>query len=213
MQNRINMSKLSTAVLMLAFLAGPQLAFADWGIGINVGGPGHHHDDHFYRWHDHPQWGLHIHFLPEGYHTYWVGGVKYYYYDGLYYTYVGGDYVLVAPPVGAYVEVIPQDFHPVIINGVTYYTDNGIYYIWTHHHGYQVVAAPVVYVQPAPVVAAQPVLTPVPTQDTFPVNVPDGKGGYVSVVIKKSPKGFVGPQGEFYAQFPSVAQLKVMYTK
>ena len=179
-------------------------------------------DHHFYRYHDHPHYGLHLHFLPDGYFTVWAGGARYYYYDGLYYTYAGGDYVLVNPPMGAYVSVIPSDFQPVIINGITYYTDSGVYYILTRHHGYQVVAAPVVYAQPQQVVVTQPVTTQFPSavvaapmaiQDTFTVNVPNNSGGYSAVVIKRSGNGYVGPQGEFYSEFPKVAQLKVMYGK
>ena len=132
------------AVLTLAILAVPQLSYADWGVGVHIGG-GYHHDDHaFYRWHDHPHWGLRINYLPAGYFTVRVGWHRYYYYDGLYYTYTGGEYVLIAPPIGAYVSVIPSDFQAVVINGRTYYTDNGIYYILTRHHGYKVVVAPVV---------------------------------------------------------------------
>ena len=159
MLGKVNVMKIFFCVLALTLFAFSRLSYADWSVGVNFGGPGYHHDDrHFYRWHDHPRYGLHIGFLPDGYFTIWAGGTRYYYYDGLYYTYAGyGDYVLVAPPVGAYVSVIPSDFQPVFINGVTYYTNNGVYYILTRHHGYQVVAAPVVYAQPAQVVVAQPV--------------------------------------------------------
>jgi len=202
MKNKI-ITKLSVGILTLAVLVLPQLSYADWGVGINFGGPGYHHDDHaFYRYHDHPHFGLHAHYLPRGYFTVWVGMHRYYYYDGLYYNYIGGDYVLVNPPIGAYVTVIPPDFQPVVINGVTYYTNNGIYYILTRHHGYKVVEAPMVYAQPAVV-----------AQDTFPINVPNNNGSYITLVIKRSGNGYVGPQGEFYAQFPSIAQLKVMYAK
>lgn len=210
MSNKKIIAGLSMGFLTMALLTFPQPSYAFWGIGVSVGG-GYHHDDHgFYRWHDHPRWGLHIHVLPAGYISVWTGGARYYYYDGLYYTYAGyGDYVLVNPPVGAYVRTIPPDFQPVIINGSTYYTDNGIYYILTRRHGYKVVVAPVVYAQPQQVV----VPAPVNAQDTFPVNIPNNSGGFTSVVIRKSGNGFVGPQGEFYAQFPSVAQLKAMYGK
>ena len=112
-----------------------KISYADWSIGIGVGD---HHDDryhddhHYYGWHDHPHYGYHMHFLPAGYYTIWVGGMKYYYYDGLYYSYVGdGDYVLVNPPIGAYVNVIPPDFQPVSINGRIYYTNDGVYYVLT----------------------------------------------------------------------------------
>ena len=194
---------------MLAILAGPQFSYADWSIGI---GAGDHYDHHSYGWHDHPHYGLHFHYLPHGYFTVWAGGVRYYYYDGLYYSYVGhGDYVLVSPPAGAFVRTIPSDFQPVIINGVTYYANNGVYYLYTPH-GYQVAAQPpVTVVQPAPVMAAPPLLN---ARDVFSLNIPNNNGvGYTTVLIKKSGNGYVGPQGEFYPEFPKVVQLKVMYGK
>jgi hypothetical protein len=228
MLNRVNVMKIVLGFLMLLLFVSPKASYAYWGVGVNFGGPGpgyHHDGGGFYRWHDHPHYGWHIHYLPAGYFTIWVGGTRYYYYDGLYYNYVGyGDYVLVNPPVGAFVSVIPPDFQPVNINGRTYYTDNGIYYILTRHHGYKVVAAPVVYEQPQQVIVTQqPVTTvittqaqapvAVDTQDAFPINIPNNSGGYTSVVIRKSGNGYVGPQGEFYSTFPSVTQLKAMYTK
>ena len=223
-----------SCLLAMILLVFPALTYADWSIGIGVGDRhddrDFRHDDHRdYRWHDHPHYGLHMHFLPAGCFTIWVGGQRYYYYDGLYYTYVGdGDYVLVDPPVGAYVAAIPPEFQPVMINGVTYYTDNGVYYVLTHHHGFKVVAAPVMYAQPEQVIVAQPqqvivaqpapaVVTAIPAaepvQDSFTVNVPNNNGGYIAVVIKRSGSGYIGPQGEFYAQFPTVVQLKAMYVK
>lgn len=212
MQRHKIVSKILMGILTLALFTAPSVSYADWGVGVSFGGPGYHHDDHqFYRWHEHPHYGLHLHFLPHGYFTVRVGWHTYYYYDGLYYNYVGGDYIIVNPPVGAYVSVIPSDFQPVIINGRTYYTDSGIYYILTRHHGYKVVAAPVVYAQPQQVVVTQPYVNG--GQDTFPVNVPNNSGGYITVVIKRSGNGYVGPQGEFYAQFPAVSQLKAMYAK
>lgn len=224
--------KISMGVILLASLVVPQLSHADWSIGIGVGDRDrhddrdfHHDDHHFYRWHEHPHYGYRMHFLPEGSFTIWVDGVRYFYYDGLYYTREGFDYVLVSPPIGAYVSAIPPDFQPVSVNGRVYYTDNGVYYVLTHH-GYKVVPAPVVYEQPEPVVVEQPqqivVTTPPPvpvstvpvdSQESFPVNIPNNSGGYTTVVLKKSGNGYVGPQGEFYATFPSVAQLKTMYVK
>jgi hypothetical protein len=68
--------------------------------------------------------------------------------------------------------------------------------------------APVV-VQPAPVVADQPSATY--SGDTVTVNVPNSNGGYTTVVLKRSGNGFVGPQGEYYDQVPTTAQLQAMY--
>ena len=51
------------------------------------------------------------------------------------------------------------------------------------------------------------------TDETFTVNIPNDKGGYTAVIIRRSGNGFVGPQGEFYSEFPRVSKLKIMYNK
>ena len=65
----------------------------------------------------------------------------------------------------------------------------------------------------APAVAVQPpaVQTSVPSDQSVSVNVPNNKGGYTAVVLKKSGSGYVGPQGEYFSEFPKVSQLQVMY--
>ncbi len=73
-----------------------------------------------------------------------------------------------------------------------------------------------VYEQPAPVVVAQPssvVPSATYSGDTVTINVPNSNGGYTAVVLKRSGNGFVGPQGEYYAQIPTTAQLQAMYGK
>jgi hypothetical protein len=59
--------------------------------------------------------------------------------------------------------------------------------------------------------------TPIPAgavgQNEFTVNIPNKNGGYTAVIIKRSGNGYVGPQGEYYPQFPKVSQLQVMYGK
>lgn len=71
--------------------------------------------------------------------------------------------------------------------------------------------------EPAPVVVAQPSAVVVPTTtysgDSVTVNVPNNSGGYSAVVLKRSGNGYVGPQGEYYDQIPSTAQLQAMYGK
>jgi len=47
--------------------------------------------------------------------------------------------------------------------------------------------------------------------DSFTVNIPNSEGSYTAIVVKKSGEGYVGPQGEYYSQFPTIAQLRVMY--
>ncbi|MEI6438410.1 MAG: DUF6515 family protein [Candidatus Omnitrophota bacterium] len=182
-------------------------------------------DRHYYRYHDRPSFGLRLTFAPprDAFIVH-VSNSRYYYYDGLYYNRLGNEYMLVPPPVGAVVAVIPSDFRPVAVNGVTYYTDNGTYYVYTRY-GYQVVPPPFTVVT-APVVIASSVPVPVVSSastalpvaavaedQSFTVNIPDKKGGYTAVVIKRSGPGFTGPQGEYYAEFPKVTQLQVMYAK
>src|SRR5208282_6711921 len=72
--------------------------------------------------------------------------------------------------------------------------------------------APVVVVQSAPVVVAQAPTTTY-SGDTVTINVPNSNGGYTAVVLKRSGNGYVGPQGEYYDQIPTTAQLQAMYGK
>ncbi len=181
----------------------------------------HNQPHHSYRYHDHPRWGMSISWLPDSFINVRLGGSRYYYYDGLYYNRFGREYVIVAPPVGAVVHSIPTDFRPVVINGVTYYEDRGTYYVYTRA-GYQVVSQPVELIQPRVVtaqaeatIATQVNALPVglEPEESFTVNIPNNQGGYTAVLLRRSAKGFVGPQGEFYSDFPKIAQLKVMYAK
>ena len=291
MSNKTNVGKISVGLIALALLALPKVSYADWRDHHE----GQREERHYYRYHDHPHSGFHVSYIPEGCFTVWAGGAGYYYYDGLYYSRIGGDYVIVAPPIGAVVSVIPPDYQPVVINGMTYYVDNGTYYVYTRH-GYQVVPAPMVaVVQPAPVVtklgisdvivlsqsgvsddvivnkiintgsvfrlstgevdalrkegvsipvidfmltgkyvSVAPIVQPAAVgpqasaipgpavvqespgnnaEDSFTINIPSDKGGYTPVTLKRSGKGFVGPQGEYYSEFPTVKQLKALYGK
>jgi hypothetical protein len=73
------------------------------------------------------------------------------------------------------------------------------------------------YEQPAPVIVEQQPAQVVPTTtysgDSVTVNVPNSNGGYTAVVLKRSGNGYVGPQGEYYDQVPTTAQLQAMYGK
>ena len=137
-----------------------------------------------------------------------IGG--YYYGDPYYY---GAPYYYSNPYYPGYVVAASSSYQPVVINGTTYYVNNGAYYIYTQY-GYQAVAAPIA--APGPVVVQSAVATSSPAAtgtDSITVNVPNDKGGYNAVVLKPSGKGYVGPQGEFYSEFPKVSQLQLMYGK
>jgi hypothetical protein len=43
------------------------------------------------------------------------------------------------------------------------------------------------------------------------VNIPNKSGGFTPVTLVKLGDGYIGPQKEFYAGHPTVAQLQVLY--
>ncbi len=140
---------LSVSILLIW----PKISYADGDDGHHAGNHGEHQ---YYHYHDRPYFGRHVdNFYPNEYYWVSVGGSRYYYDDGIYYDYVGGNYVVVRPPIGAIVATIPSDFRLVVIGGMTYYTDNGIYYVYTPT-GYLVVSPPVV--QSVPVTAVNGVV-------------------------------------------------------
>ena len=113
-----------------------------------------------------------------------------------------------------------------------YYYGSGYYYPYYYPDYYDtriivsspVVETPEIIVQPSTtVVTSAPaypttVITPVQitttdTDNEITINLPNAAGGYTSVLMKRSGKGFVGPQGEFYPEFPRVSVLKVIYGK
>lgn len=186
-------------------------------------------------------WGRpHPHFYPHGRcfdvlplaaATLIIAGTTYYYGEGVYYQRTGSQYVVIPAPVGAVVTTIPPGYQPVIIDGTTYYTINDVTYMYTPY-GFQVVPPPKPLViqtttagQVAPPVSAPvqpasisqgvgaPAASTNNAEESFAVNIPNAKGGYTPVTLKRSGNGFIGPQGEYYPEFPRIEQLKVMYAK
>jgi hypothetical protein len=168
-----------------------------------------YHRSHYYHHYPrYPYGGITVS-LPNGYINVGYGGRRYYYGSGVFYQAGIRDYVVVPAPVGAVVTVIPRDAYAVVVDGVQYHTYNGIYYK-RFAEGYKVVDPPAqVIVEPTTIAAN---VTP-KQQEEFTLNIPNNKGGYTAVSLKRSGEGFIGPQGEFYNQFPTVEQLKTMYAK
>lgn len=160
-----------------------------------------------------------------------VGGLEYWYWEGMYYRMASDRYVVVAAPVGAVVTTIPPGAQTVVVNGVPYYTINAVTYMSTPY-GYQVVPQPTIVQAPPQNIVVAPNSTAVQqvapnavaentppeasatnAPDSFTVNIPNSKGGYTPVTLKRSGNGYIGPQGEYYTQFPAIEQLKAMYAK
>jgi hypothetical protein len=187
-------------------------------------GPERHPQNCYYTPHYMPH-GKQVRELPRGYTRVHNGPFDYYYWEGMFYRLIAKDYVVVYPPVGVVVPVIPQGCQPVVVDGIAYYNINGITYMATPN-GYQVVPQPKTiviknYINGPDSVANTATQAAAGTQtgpatgegDSFTVNVPNSQGGYTAVTLKRSKDGFVGPQGEYYAEFPTVEYLKAMYVK
>jgi hypothetical protein len=176
-------------VLCLSFALSASAAYA-WG-----GGRYYHRGGRWYR--DDWFWfgagvtaltiGAYVNSLPYGYNTVMVGGVPYYYYNGNYFATGQGGYVVVAPPMA-----VPMA--PAAPSG----------YVVTEPGKVPVAAA------------AAPATTTIPgnaVNSNFEVRIPNDNGSFTLVALKQTEKGFLGPQGEFYADHPTQEQLKDRYVK
>lgn len=128
-------------------------------------------------------------------------GSRYYYRDNSWYrpSWFGFGIAVSVLTIGALISSLPPRHTTVIVEGTPYYHDDRYYYRELPEGGYVVVPAPVI-VQPQPQIL-----------ETLTVNIPNSRGGYTSVTLKRSGSGFVGPQNEYYPNFPSVEQLRTMY--
>ncbi len=193
------------AVTLWAFIPTP--AQADFSVSYSYGD--HDRNDH---WRNHGSFRhgwyrdrhhYHHHHYPRNYAVVYRGPQPYYYNELTFYSGDQDNYAVVAAPVGVVVNTIPVGYQRFIANGQAYYTYNGAYYVRAPE-GYQVVEPPA-----GATVATAPESV---TAEQVTVNVPNVQGGFTAVTIKKSGNGFVGPQGEFYNEFPKVEQLRVMYS-
>jgi hypothetical protein len=48
---------------------------------------------------------------------------------------------------------------------------------------------------------------------SFDIHISNGNGSFTLVTLQKTEKGFLGPQGEFYADHPTEDQLRARYIK
>lgn len=232
-KNKVSL-KVSILLLEAAILLGCGFEGSAWARGERQGPPGGvRGGDFFYTPHYVPH-GREFIDIPGEYMRLIIGGLEYYYWEGMFYRFNGRRYIVVQPPVGAVVTAIPQGSQPVIVDGVAYYNINGVTYMWTSA-GYQVVPQPKTIIIKNYNNVTEPVRTVTPvdnsaatnqtadqaqaktaaeqSDEVFTVNVPNSKGGYTAVTLKRSGEGFTGPQGEYYTEFPKIEQLKVMYAK
>src|SRR5262249_48387329 len=90
----------------------------------------------------------HIGALPFGFLTLNIGGVPYYYSDGIYYQPAGGGFDEVYPPVGAAVPQPPDGAIAVDAGGVTYYYAGGAFYLQQPDGTFAIAPTPIGVVVP-----------------------------------------------------------------
>ncbi len=136
-----------------------------------------------------------------GYDRGYNRGDSHYYRDGRWYRHgwFGFDILVSALAIGMLIDSLPPRHTTVIVQGTPYYYSDNYYYTQAPNGGYVVVAPPVL-VQP-----------PIQPQETVTINIPNSRGGYTPVVLRRAGYGFLGPQGEYYADSPTVDQLRVLY--
>jgi hypothetical protein len=126
---------------------------------------------------------------------------RHYYRNGRWYKHDsrGKEIIVYTLSIGALVDALPPRHTTVVVEGTPYYRDDNYYYRQEPNGGYVVVPRPVL-VSPA----AQ-------TPETVTINIPNSRGGYTAVVLRRAGYGFIGPQGEYYSDSPTVEQLRVLY--
>jgi hypothetical protein len=156
------------------------------------------------------------------------GGRGYHYYRGGHWYRHGWfwfDTAVAALTIGALVESLPPRYTTVVYSGMPYYYADGYYYRPYGYGGYMVVQPPIMAqpVMAQPVVVQQQISVAEPAQqpmaqpqgaqvsDSVTINIPNSRGGYTSVTLKRAGSGYVGPQGEYYSEHPTVEQLKTLY--
>jgi hypothetical protein len=128
-----------------------------------------------------------------------IGDIPYYYYDGSYYTYNDGDMVAVEAPIEKPKPVTPTS--TAVTPGTTAVST-------TSPEPSAVSVTP--QKKDQPINEVKPAGAP---DESVTINIPNEKGGFTAIKLVKHDKGYIGPQGEFYSDHPTVEQLKALYGK
>ena len=87
-------------------------------------------------------YGARRHGLRAGYLRLSVGGMPFFYDDGIYFQFEGGDYLEVYPPIGAVVQELPDGAIEIDAEGVIYYYAGGAFYV-RQDNGFIIVPPPI----------------------------------------------------------------------
>ena len=134
-------------------------------------------------------------------------GNRYHYREGRFYRPSLFGFIIVAPPIGAIVTTLPFGYSTIVVGGMRYYRHGNVYY-QPCPSGYIVTSRPVIYSN-----VITPPLPQVKSGEAIIINVPNANGSYTPVQLIKIDKGYLGPQGEYYPDHPTVEQLIALYGK
>ena len=137
-----------------------------------------------------------------------VGGKRYHYDDGIYYRKHRHGYEVVSAPIGACLRRLPRGYQRIYVDHNPYYTYNGVYYERTPQ-GYVVIESP--YSKHAHKKKYKKKVHREEYKDEISLKVRNRNGDYISIIIRPEGDGYVGPQGEYYDEFPKIDHLKVIY--
>ena len=113
------------------------------GLGLASTALADHVDGRFAHNRSYPDRGFAVHDLPRDRIMVGRGPDRFYFSRGVWYSWRGGAYIVVAPPLGLFVPVLPPFYTTVWFGGIPYYYANDTYYLWSaQQNSYETVAAP-----------------------------------------------------------------------
>ncbi len=196
-------------IILMLGIFGLSISTTAYAWGDRDRSPASHHSDRYDRDHHSSYPYGKIEFgLPHGSITIVLGSGQYYYGKGRFYKKSHKGYVIVPAPRHEIVYRIPTGCRRIVRGNDVYYTYDGIYYKKLPR-GFEIVDTPDFVVVESNRTIVNPSIERM--NDVVTVNVPNSRGGYTEVILRKSGNGYVGPQGEFYSEFPSIEQLRIMY--
>lgn len=176
-----------------------------------------------YRWVPAPA-GAVVEVLPPGYRVIRAEPADYYYYEDTYYTHRPSGYTVVEPPkevikdtpnpptvlqpektIVIHVPNANGSYMPVTLQqyGDEYVGPNG-----ERYSGY-----PAIDQLKAMYAKASTAVNSPDESEPLIFDIPNANGSYTQVTLRKTDKGYTGPEGEVYPGKPTVSQLAKMYAK
>ena len=159
--------------------------------------------------------------LPPYYRQIPYGGKTYFFYNNAYYVQEPTGYTVVTPPLQVVTQNPPAVEAPEKTIVVTVPNPNGSYIPVTlekYSNGYKGPNGEFYPDYPTidqlkAMYGKSSATAERPLPDVLDFNVPNKNGSFTKVTVTRSKDGYVGPEGEYYKEKPTMEQLKVMYAK